>query len=99
MNISSVLLMIILLTLAIRRKNVDEKQTADESSFEEIIAESKKREGENLLKTRCFISHQLNSLNNKHNYKNRKSGLKLLPKLAKNGGPNLHSSISVNSEL
>ena len=68
----------------------------EESSFEEIIAESKKREGVNLLKTRYLFLIQLNSLNNKPNYKNRKWA-KTSPKLAKNGGPNLLSS--VNSKI
>ena len=39
-------------------QNVDEKQTAEESFFEEIIAESKKR-GKEFAEDPMFISHSV----------------------------------------
>ena len=57
------------------------------------------------MKTRCFISLQLNSSNNKPNYKNRKANYKnrkvgqYLAQSWQKMKLELHSSIGVNSEV
>ena len=51
--------------------SVDEKLS--KGFFERKISGSKRRESERLLKTRYLIFIQLNGLNNKSNYKNRKT--------------------------